>query len=521
MRHLFGRNRPREGAHRRVLSAAAFGILLLVLGQSAVPEDFGDGAELIRKMQSRNEQLFEFDKWREFERRPGCGLTELPHIHAVLANRYPRVETIRPRIATSRRLSLNVYPEEDRRTRVSVVVEVCESPLEAKTRLVNWLGASSLPDQALRARVAAPPMEMGDVAFASGAEQPSIVVFARNNVLVEVMVSIRDGDAKILEIAQDIDEVLTKHLRTTTFPLPEETASSADSGRSPESQELTKAVADKDVGILIGYARSKRPAESNAAIRALAKSVEGREALFKLVSDPETDRMRARVALAALGNVATADAIEFVREFAAATEDPRLYEAAFEAAAEGMPREQSREFCIAEVRRLADGLPASAKTLAAILPGLGPDLMRDGDPAETQILREIVAKVDDEDVREATVRVLSAWVTEGADMRAQIARVLAPHADDDNGRVRLYVVKAMGRSGNVEHLGTLLQLLDDPDESVRVAAVRSIAQVLGVKLRMISETAVVEQQIEQMRQAGTTVVQALQEARTLPEPKHQ
>ena len=245
------------------------------------------------------------------------------------------------------------------------------------------------------------------------------------------------------------------------------------------SRPFSEAVAANNLEVLAKYALSVRPHESEGAIASLAKSVQGRKALSKILNDPKTGKLRVRLILAALGNVATGDATDYLQRYAQGANAPELYGTAIEAAAKSMPFHEAQLFCVREAERLAGDLDASAEKLAHVVKGLSPGLMREGDPAQTVVLREILRRTKNEKLRARCYRVLADWVLDGSDVRDEILRLLRGRLNDENARVSSCAARTLGRSRDVRDVRRLRPLLDEEDRSVRGASARAICELLG------------------------------------------
>jgi hypothetical protein len=299
------------------------------------------------------------------------------------------------------------------------------------------------------------------------------------------------------------------------------------------SPELSRALAENNTELIDSFVRSTDPREVDLAIDGLAKTKEGRAKLRNQLKKGKLPRFLIEQILARLADAGSSDAVDSVVQFAATAQSPRAYGAAIEAAAKAMPPEQGRLFCLEEAKKLAADPDFSPEMMAAVVRGLAPQTMRNGDPEETTFLREIIAKKDDPRMREACLDVLGQWVVDGADLRERIAETLAAHLGDSDPRVRARMAGALGRSGDIRRHGAILPLLDDPDPRVSEAAAEAARSLLDWPRpetpnsetmeqrteRVRKWTAEIKTKSEPVRQGLEALEKAIQEAPASPTPK--
>jgi HEAT repeat protein len=142
-----------------------------------------------------------------------------------------------------------------------------------------------------------------------------------------------------------------------------------------------------------------------------------------------------------------------------------------------MSPEEARKYALDEVQKLAQNPDAEPEKLRLLLRGLGPD----EDPPQVRVLRQILRRTKDEQVRTDCLAVLSKWITDASEVREDILRILKEPAQDDNPGVRDAVARALGESGDLRWLPVLATMLDDPQPAVRVQAAQAVCELLGWK----------------------------------------
>ncbi len=453
-------------------------LLLMGVGTWGAPAKTSGPAMKWRKEVMK---MYAFDTWRDAEKTPGQGVTELPALADSLKEKYGRAQAIGAIASRWQRVTVDVYPEDGKRTRTALLLQLCESPQAAKSHVVQALGATSMLGPVFSRAKPGSPEDRGDVCFLAKARdgQVALMFFARANVFVKVMVSIRGGDARVLDIATVADKMITDHLRDMKFPLKMDEDLHL-SPRTSASRDLADAVKRNDIAALRSYVHERSsPRERDQAVGALAATPDGRAELFKVLNEEKMDRFTSETVLAALSNTKAFDVIEPLRRYVQTAEEPGFFGAALEAAAKSMPFGDAQRFCIREAERLADQLDASAEKLAYVVKGLSPGFMREGDPAQTVILRQILRRTKNEKLRARCYSVLAEWVLDGSDVRDEILRLLRPRLNDSNARVRSCAARTLGRSRDVRDVRLLLPLLNDEDRNVRSASARSICELLG------------------------------------------
>ena len=188
-------------------------------GAPAGAEDLG--AELRARITNRTKKMYAFESWRAAEKSPGRGIGELPSLAPFLKEKYGRARAIGAMASRWRQVVIEVCPEKGRATRTALLAEVCESPYAAKERVVQMLGATSMPGPVFSRAKPGSPEDRGDVCFfgRSRSGKVSVIFFARSNAFVDVSISIPGGDSRVLDIATEADSMLVDHLRDMKFPL--------------------------------------------------------------------------------------------------------------------------------------------------------------------------------------------------------------------------------------------------------------------------------------------------------------
>jgi len=282
--------------------------------------------------------------------------------------------------------------------------------------------------------------------------------------------------ATLALFARALDKNAKKAVESGGKPdvIPEEdVADPSTPGRVP--RQLSETVAANNIEVLARYVVSAPSDESESAIAALAKSTQGREALFNILSEQRTDKLRVRLILAALGNSKAPDAIQNLRRFAESTENMKLFDEAMEAVLKSMPEHEARRFCLEGAAKRADAPDAEPDKVVFFIRGLGPE----EDPPQVRVLRRILRRAKDERVRTACLRMLSKWITDACEMREDVLRILRQRLADENPAVRVAAARALGESGDVRYVRLLSTSLEDRDLRVREAAARAISTLLG------------------------------------------
>jgi hypothetical protein len=244
----------------------------------------------------------------------------------------------------------------------------------------------------------------------------------------------------------------------------------------PLAPQLAAAVHSQDLQVLRSYASGGSIEERDAAMRELARTPEGCEALVAMVAEV-TQRGQAGMVVAALARARTPHSVAALRQIAYAATDPRLGTEAMEEVLKSMPPDDARKYALGEVLKLAEKPDAEPEKLRFFMKGL----RQDEDPPQVRMLRQILRKTQNEQIRTDCLQLLSKWITDASEVREDVLRVLTERAQDDNPRVRADVARAFGQSGDVRRLPILAALLGDQDASVRRAAAAAAGRLLGWK----------------------------------------
>lgn len=275
---------------------------------------------------------------------------------------------------------------------------------------------------------------------------------------------------------------------------------------SANGKELAQAVRDNDIAKLKGYASAKASRRvREEALKALAKTQEGRAELVKMLNEKKIDRFTAETVLAALSNTKAPDAIEHLRQYAQSVENPRLFAAAMEGVIKSMPKDEGLRLCLEEAEKLAENPDAAVGKLMFFIKGL----RQDDDPPQVKVLRKILRKTKNQELRVACLRLLAKWVLDGCEARDDILRTLKAHLMDQHWRVRTSVVRALGQSGDVRCVRLLLPLLDDKDHRVQQASSKAICRLLGWQKPRLDTPEAVRQWTDQLKARLAPVLKAL------------
>ena len=249
--------------------------------------------------------------------------------------------------------------------------------------------------------------------------------------------------------------------------------SSTNTADTTWSRELAEAIQEKDMKVLVEFASGSSRAHSRMACEALAKTPEGRAAIAGLLIKGQA--RSPKVVLAPLLHAEAPDVPALLSQVAAATDNADLFEEAIEGVIKSMPEAEAKKFCLEQARKLADGPDASAEKLMFFIRGL----RQDDDPPEVKVLRQILRRTQNEELRTACLHILSKWITDASEVRGDILRILKERIADESFAVRASAARALGESGDVRHVRLLMPLLDDQDKHVRRTTAKAICRLLG------------------------------------------
>ena len=217
-----------------------------------------------------------------------------------------------------------------------------------------------------------------------------------------------------------------------------------------------------------------------------------------------------RTAIAVLKRIGTPDAIMLLKYIAKTTGDSRLAEEIQEWILKGLPERQIHQFALEALQELAndpDSQPQRVTFLMRALP-------ENEDPPGVKLLRSILQRTKNEEVRVACLKNLAEWITDATEVRGDILRILKRHLNDKHWRVRTSSVRAFGQSGDVRCVRLLSPLLDDKDSRVRRAAAKAISRLLGWKTPRIDTPEAEKERLEQLKTRLEPVLKALAELKS-------
>jgi len=269
-------------------------------------------------------------------------------------------------------------------------------------------------------------------------------------------------------------------------------------------KELARAMASNDVDVLANYVLAASPVHGLAAIETLAKTGDGCAILRGFLGNLDRDRMRTTVVV--LKDTETPDAIGLLKMIAETHEDPVLYAEAMEAVIKSVPDRDARRLCLEEAQKLADQPDAAPAKLMFAMRGLG----QEDDPPEVRVLRKVLRRSHNEEIRAACIRRLAAWITDSAETRDDVLKILKAHLADRNPDIRANAARALGASRDVRNVQAIRPLLDDDEARVRAAAAAALCSLLDWERPILESPEAEESWISQVRGRLDAVIQALE-----------
>ena len=166
-----------------------------------------------------------------------------------------------------------------------------------------------------------------------------------------------------------------------------------------------------------------------------------------------------------------------------------------------------RQFCLEEAQKLADTPDAAPEKLMFLMKGL----RQDDDPPQVRVLRKILRRTKNEEVRTECLRLLSKWITDASEIREDVLAILEGRLKDDRTGVRAAVVRALGESGDPRYVRVLIPALADTDRAVQQQAAEAICTLLGWKPRRPQSDEEFRGWIDDLKAALAPAVKALNE----------
>ena len=167
-----------------------------------------------------------------------------------------------------------------------------------------------------------------------------------------------------------------------------------------------------------------------------------------------------------------------------------------------MPKSEAQDYCLDKALELAAAPNGHEEELALYLRGIPV-------PGETQaskLLHRICDNSQNVELLDAVARIQGKWLSREAEQREIMLADLTVLLGRDDGRLRAMAVQALGRSGSLDALPPLLEMLEK-DGHNRDEVLSAILKLLGEKANV---KALSEERIESIKKAARQYRKALE-----------
>jgi len=139
-----------------------------------------------------------------------------------------------------------------------------------------------------------------------------------------------------------------------------------------------------------------------------------------------------------------------------------------------MAPHEAHYWCLTELQKLADDPGAQPQRTVFLMRGL-PEYE---DPPDIALLRKVLRKARNDEVRVECVRSLGEFIADPEVVRNDVIKLLVGLLADQRPEIRMVAAQALSRSGDMRLAAKLTPLLDDTDGHVRFTAARAICYML-------------------------------------------